>query len=547
MMSEQKTSYPWIAGKGISLTGRIILVVDDDPTILQLCQSQLQAADLQVFPVTNPREGLEILENSQVDLLLADIRMPEMDGFQLIDQARTWQPDLAVVVMTGFATIETALEALHKGADGLVLKPFHEGDDLLNTVFQALQENRRKRDFVRLQALRPLFDLSRILFSQTEIEQLQDLILKVVTSHFQCSNAALYRRGGDQGNYQLVARRGYPPIQQSFFIENPELAAKLWEHPVLVNRQSKGSEIWKMHLPAETQEALMSVPVSGKEDDSLLVASRDEGDGPFWMTDLEVFTILAQQAAIAIENARLYAELHATIKRLEVSQRALIQTEKVATAGRLTVSIAHEINNPLQAVHNCLHLARRSELTPAVRESYIELAQTELGRLMATVQRMLDYYRPGRLERYPTDINGLIERVLKLLDLQLKEHSIGVHLELAAGLPQLYLVADQIQQVIFNIILNSMDAMPAGGDLFVKTFLEQEILQVQIEDTGPGISEEEQTRIFEHFTSKKKGGIGLGLPISEGIISAHGGRLELVPDFGRGACFRISLPIGERR
>ena len=135
------------------MPGPVVLVVDDEPGVLRLCQRLLQRAGLKVITVTNPREGLEILERSQVDLLLADIRMPGMDGFELIDRARSWQPDLAIVVMTGFGTIEIAVEALGKGADGLVLKPFPEGNELVQTVLQALQENSRKRDFVRLQEI----------------------------------------------------------------------------------------------------------------------------------------------------------------------------------------------------------------------------------------------------------------------------------------------------------------------------------------------------------------------------------------------------------
>jgi signal transduction histidine kinase len=523
----------------------VVLVVDDEPGVVRLCQRLLERAGLQVVTVTNPGEGLEILESSRVDLLLVDIRMPGVDGFQLVDRALSWQPDLAIVVMTGFGTIEVAVEALRKGADGLVLKPFSEGDELVQTVLRALQENRRKRDFVRLQALRPLFNLGRILFSQTALEPLQILILDLITEQFQCSNAALYRRSSEQGGFQLLAQCGRSPFQEGFFEGEEARSGKWWEHPVLVNRHGSVGERWQTLLPANGLESLMSVPVSGKEYVILLVAARDDGEQPFWSADLEIFTLLAQQAAVAIENSRLYADLQATIDRLEVSQQALIQSEKVATAGRLTVSIAHEINNPLQAVHNCLHLAGRNELSPTLRESYIELARTELDRLMNTVQRMLDYYRPGRLERNPTDLNDVVCRVLKLLEQQLKDHAIEIHLDLSPGLPNLYLVTDQIQQVIFNIILNSIEAMPSGGELFLKTSREHGSLQVLIEDSGPGIAEEERMRIFEPFVSKKEGGIGLGLTISEGIVSAHGGQIELLPGNGKGARFRISLPVGE--
>jgi signal transduction histidine kinase len=544
IMADRDLVAPKVGGES-AFPGPVVLVVDDEPGILRQCKRLLERAGLQAIAVADPGEGLEILEHNPVDLLLVDVLMPDMDGFELIDRALSWQPDLAIVVMTGFGTIEVAAEALRKGADGLVLKPFPEGKELVETVLQALQENRRKRDFVRLQALRPLFELSRVLFSQTELGSLQELILDVVIEHFQCSNAALFQRELSQGEVQLSAVRGRTAFQEKLLPGGEEQEQRIWEHPALANRHGSVGERGQALPPAEDLESMMSVPVAGREYDTLLVAAREQGEQPFSSADLEVFSLLAQQAATALENTRLYAELLSSIDQLKESQQALILAEKVATAGRLTVSIAHEINNPLQAVHNCLHLAGRKELSPELRESYLELAQVEMNRLMETVQRMLDYYRPGRLERNPTDVNDVIHRVVKLLDHQLKDHAIDTRLDLSPDLPRPYLVKDQIQQVIINIVLNSIDAMPSGGELYLKTSREQDSLQVLIEDSGPGISEEERSRIFEPFVSRKEAGVGLGLPISAGIVAAHGGQLELLTERGKGACFRVLLPVGE--
>jgi two-component system NtrC family sensor kinase len=223
----------------------------------------------------------------------------------------------------------------------------------------------------------------------------------------------------------------------------------------------------------------------------------------------------------------------------------LIQAEKMAIAGRLTASIAHEINNPLQSVQNCLHLAGRRELPAEERQDYLSMAQSELQRLMNTVQRMLDYYRPGGLDRKPLDLNALVDKVITLMKRQLEDHGVQLQIRMASKLPLVMGVGDQVQQVFINLILNAIEAMPDGGKLYIDTRTRRDSVEVIFEDTGPGVSAERREHIFEPFVSTKEGGTGLGLAVSYGIIAAHGGSLDLVAGRGRGACFRITLPTGE--
>ena len=194
---------------------------------------------------------------------------------------------------------------------------------------------------------------------------------------------------------------------------------------------------------------------------------------------------------------------------------------------------------------------------------------------MQTVQRMLDFYRPAALDRKPIDINVLIEKELSLMGRQLKDHHIQVHSKLAAHLPYVFVVGDQIQQVLLNLILNAMEAMSKNerSELFIesRTNLVGESpgaqVEIYIQDSGPGVPANERKHIFEPFVSTKAQGTGLGLAVSYGIITAHGGSLELV-DYDppatnglltmrkgtqpadpqpvrRGACFRVSLPVAE--
>jgi signal transduction histidine kinase len=289
--------------------------------------------------------------------------------------------------------------------------------------------------------------------------------------------------------------------------------------------------------------SIMCAPISRQNVRGILYAARRVASPPFREIDWEMFLLLTRQAAVAMENARLYEELREYVRRVEASQQALVRAEKMATAGRLTASIAHEINNPLQAVQNCLHLATRGELTAKKKREYLDLANSELDRLMGTVQRMLDFYRPGGVDPQPVDLPAILHHVIDLLSPQLKEREIRVATGFSSKLVPVLAVASQLEQVFINIILNSYDAMPTGGELRITARPAKDVVEILFVDTGPGVRAEDRGRIFEPFVSTKEGGTGLGLAVSYGIIAAHGGSLDLVPDRGPGACFRVTLPL----
>src|SRR5215510_14467099 len=177
-----------------------ILVVDDEPGIALLCQRILSRAGYDVVALTDPREAIEHLQHQHVDLLLVDIRMPDIDGFDVIARSQRAQPDAAVLVMTGFGIVETAIRALRQGVDGLILKPFDKREELLEAVKQAITDNRRKRDTARAQALRPLFDATESLFSETDTNKLFPLIVNEICNHLNCTNAAYYQVNGAKVN-----------------------------------------------------------------------------------------------------------------------------------------------------------------------------------------------------------------------------------------------------------------------------------------------------------------------------------------------------------
>ncbi len=521
-----------------------ILVLDDEPGITLLCSRLLKRAGYEVVAFTEASPAIDHLRANSVDLLLVDIRMPDMDGFEVIFQAKKLQPDIAVLVMTGFGTVETAIQALRQGVDGLLLKPFEQGSELVDSAKQALIDSERKRDAARIQALRPLFSVTESLLSETRPDQLLELIKNAFQGHLRCSHIGYYQVE-DEKKFQLLSGSGNVPepsrnkADQAFLTKMEARDSSL-----LINTGGPGSKEFQSQLQIRELGAAMFTPVRRLKTHSLFFVGRNKNEAPFREADLEMFLILSNQAAVAIENARLYAELREYVKQVEESQQALLQAEKMATAGRLSVSIAHEVNNPLQSVQNCLHLAGRKDLGEEQREEYFELAKTELERLMSTVQRMLDFYRPGAVSPSEVDLRELLHYVINLMSKQLEKQEILVKTDIPENLPVVTAVGSQIQQVLINLILNSFDAMPDGGELHIQTRVVKKGVEILLQDSGPGIPDDQQQHIFEPFFSTKDGGTGLGLTVSYNIITAHGGTLEFASNNGPGACFRIYLPIG---
>lgn len=522
-----------------------ILVVDDEPGIALLCKRLLARAGYFVETFTDPREAVIFLTQNHIDLLLVDIRMPEVDGFEVIDHTKRLQPDAAILVMTGYGTVETAIRALRQGVDGLILKPFGQGGELIESVKQAFADSQRKRDAARTQALRPLFSVTESLLSETRRDRLPNLVVNAIVGQLRCPHAAYYQQDSTSTSLELLASLGkrFPDEKLGEF---NELIKRVDESaiPLLSSVNGPGDFTIKTLLADLKLGAAILIPVVRPKFHLVLFAARETNESAFRESDLEMFQILARQAAVAMENAQLYAELTDYVRKVEDSQKALLQAEKMATAGRLSASIAHEVNNPLQSVQNCLHLAGREDLPPEKRKEYFDLARTELERLMLTVQRTLDFYRPGATSRESTDVVEVLKNVLNLMAKQLHEAKVIVECNFSANSLKIMAVSSQVQQVFLNLILNAMDAMPEGGLLKISGRRVRGGVEFLIKDTGPGIPAERHNNIFEPFFSTKERGTGLGLTVSYNIVTAHGGTLDLVLDQTPGACFRLFLPVG---
>jgi signal transduction histidine kinase len=236
-------------------------------------------------------------------------------------------------------------------------------------------------------------------------------------------------------------------------------------------------------------------------------------------------------------------------RRLE---QVLFDSEKLAATGRLAASIAHEINNPLEAVQNALYLLERSVGTTAAGQEYLGIAARETQRMSRILRQMLGFYRQTEAMA-ETDLNALVQDAEGLVVKRLRERGVQIVNELADDLPRVQASADQLKQVLLNLLLNAADSMPTGGTITVSTqsgagaeteLVGREAVHLQVRDTGQGIADDMLAQIFEPFFSTKPGkGTGLGLWVSQGIVQNHGGTMRVRSRVGRGTTFTITLPV----
>jgi len=271
----------------------------------------------------------------------------------------------------------------------------------------------------------------------------------------------------------------------------------------------------------------------------------------FHVDDLRVAQMYADQAAIFVHNAGLMDELRTArdalaarveerTRQLREAQSQVLRTEKFAVAGRLAAALAHEINNPLQAI--MLHLQTVAEGATKQAQTALPIIEHELTRIAGIVRRLLDVQSPKTGHFAWQQVDRLVEEVLALLAAQLQTARVHVIWDWPTQAPPIWADGDQLKQLFLNLILNALDAMPNGGELQICATTTATELAIAVTDSGIGMDAALLNQIFEPFFSTKGNGTGLGLPVCQEIVIAHGGTLTVHSQPNGGATFTVKLP-----
>jgi PAS domain S-box-containing protein len=261
--------------------------------------------------------------------------------------------------------------------------------------------------------------------------------------------------------------------------------------------------------------------------------------------ELNLLAAVGTQISSTIERSLLYEESRQAYENLRRTQEQLLQSEKMAAVGQLISGVAHELNNPLTAILGYSQLLTSSGQVGPQAGEYADKLYKQAQRTHRIVQNLLSFARQHKPERLPVHVNQVLEDTLALRDYDLKINNIRMHLDLGPDLPLISADAHQLQQVFLNLVNNAADAIQERsheGDIWVRTTFEGGSVRIEFSDSGPGV--QDASRVFDPFyTTKPVGkGTGLGLSICYGIVTEHGGTIQVANGHDRGAIFSIDLP-----
>jgi len=256
-------------------------------------------------------------------------------------------------------------------------------------------------------------------------------------------------------------------------------------------------------------------------------------------------------------NETLERKVEQRSQALRIAQAEAVRGEKLASVGQLAAGVAHELNNPLTGILTFASLLRQKVPAGSADAEDLDLVIKETKRCAAIIRRLLDFAREKAPEKKFADLNRLIETTVRIVEQPAQLQGIELRLEFDPALPQVWVDANMIEQVVMNILVNAQHAITKNGCITIRTRRTPQprvpvpgaaavpMVEISIADTGCGISEKNLQRIFDpFFTSKEVGkGTGLGLSVSHGIVQAHGGLIEVESRVGEGSTFRVFLPL----
>jgi PAS domain S-box-containing protein len=513
-----------------SISWKIVLI-DDEQDIREVMTITLEDSGYEVFTASDGKSGLKLCNDVLPHIVITDIRMPEMDGLQVLEALKTELPDTEVIVTTAFGEMDLAIRALQLDASDFITKPIN--DQALNLALKRAKNRytskKQLADYTALLEKENAETSQQLIqfinFQKNLIESSMDGILACdETGTILTFNKSMERITG-----YLKKDVIHKKIFNDFFTPGEELKIKA----ELIDDKFGGKGRLFLYETSLQSHSNQNIPVQLSA-----AVLRDGG----------------QKSGIVC----FFRDLR-QIKKLEhevTDQARILHQDKMMSLGRLAASVVHEINNPLSGILNYVRLMMRILKKGNIGEEkkekfvkYLDLVEKETQRCSQIVSSLLTFSRKSTPSFEEIKIQDLIERCVILSQHKLElsniilEHSVNPNLPLVSG------DMNQLQQCIINLIFNAVDAMPKGGVLKLEGQydLENNQVVIMVQDNGPGISPQNLPHIFEpFFTTKDEGfGVGLGLSTVYGIMEHHKGTIDVESHPGEGAAFYMRLPISQ--
>ena len=482
-----------------------ILVVDDEKIIRDGCVKILSKEGWTVQTACSGEEGLVLMKNEPFDLLLLDLKMPGMSGMEVLQQARSKHPDLLIVVITGYATVESAVEAMKAGAYDFIPKPFTP-DQLRIVVHRALEKKTLQREAELLRRER-----------EKGLREIADEKSKIRTIIYSMADGVLVT---DQEGHVVL--------------HNPAAVKML-----------------RMRTLPAFGKPLRECFDSGCLDDlvrKIIQVSKEGSSAVSQEVAMGEMALMAHMATVRSEEGEVLGVV--TVLR-DISMLKAIERMK----SDFVAMVSHELRAPLTSVEQQLSVVLAG-IIGEVNERQKEMLGRAKERTHALLTLINDLLDLSKIEagfvvqqKEPTQITELLEKVIELLGHEAEKKNISLQLSCSEELPQVMADRGNMEEVFINLVSNGIKYTSEGGSVSLYARIEGSHLCVEVVDTGIGISAEDLPRIFDKFyrvkntQTRKIMGTGLGLPIVKGIVEAHLGSIDVQSQPGIGSKFRVYLPL----
>jgi len=507
-----------------------IVLIDDEADIREVLSISLQDAGYEVSAASGGEAGLRLCDELQPQILITDIRMPGMDGLQVLEAAKTAHPEIEVIVATAYGEMDIAIRALQLDASDFITKPV--GDEALHLALRRARE--------RYAARRQLAEYT-LLLEQENVETTRELLDSISFQRRLIDSSMDGILGCDRSGAVITFNRA---LEQMLGVSRYEV----------LGRRRVGAFFAEEDLRT-LEKDLGEDRYGGPGRLSLYETQIRTPDGQTIPVQVSVTEILEREVR---DGLVFFLRDLRDIRRLEremADQAKILHQDKMMSLGRLAASVVHEINNPLSGILNYARLMKRvlarGRLTEDQLEKfrgYLDLVESETGRCSGIVSSLLSFSRRSRPEFTNVDVGELVDRAVLLSRHKLELQEIDLEVDAPGDLPPVQGDPNQLQQCLINLIFNAIDAMPDGGRLAIRAAQDpgKGALILTVEDTGSGIDTASQPHIFEpFFTTKQEGyGVGLGLSTVYGIVERHHGTVEVESRPGGGRTrFTIRLPV----
>ena len=426
----------------------------------------------------------------------------------------------------------------------------------ITKIKQAQQEIERRN--IRLSTLNAI---SMTVSSSLDLDDVLKSTIDQILEILEPDSMRIYLLDAEREELHLVAHKGHSAnfIQKSY-MRCRKVGDGLLGQTVLTGETRVVDNFLRSEDPyvdsfvGEGLQSTIYIPLMSKGKPVGVMSVSTHFAFKFPVDYVRFLTAIGNQIGMAVDNANLYERIKTAYQELQEAQEQVIRSEKLASLGKLSATIAHEINNPLAAVLNYIRLMMkiiaRGGFTEARLDDisrYLDTMETETARCGEIVKNLLAFSRQTKTTMGTHDIEEIIDRSVTLIAHDLEIKNIRILKEVDSNLPAVLCDFRQIQHVFLNLLSNSSEAMPEGGTMTVTAkYIESNgFVEIGIADTGRGILKEDLKNIFEpFFTTKEEGkGVGLGLSIVYGIILRHNGFIDVESEIGKGTEFKVRLPI----